>query len=285
MNVYFNDIISNIIKGIYKGGNVNMNKTIGFIGCGNMARAMIGGIVKSNLVSSEKIIASNPSDNSLNKVKEEYNILVTQDNVEVAKASDIIILAIKPDKYFEIIDEIKPYLRKDVVIVTIAAGITLESMSNAMGHDAKVVRTMPNTPALVSEGMSALCANKNITKEELQDVVKVFESFGKVELLEEKLIDIVPAVSGSSPAYVYMFIEALGDGAVLQGMPREMAYRMAAQAVLGAARMVLDTGEHPGKLKDNVCSPGGTTIKAVYTLEKNNFRAAVISAMESCSGK
>ncbi|MBZ9689660.1 pyrroline-5-carboxylate reductase [Clostridium estertheticum] len=262
-----------------------MNKTIGFIGCGNMAQAMIGGIVKSQLVSSEKVIASNPSDKSLNKVKEEYNILVTKDNMEVAKFSDIVILAIKPFKYFDIIDEIKPYLKKDVVIVTIAAGITLEHMSNTLGASAKVIRTMPNTPALVGEGMSALCANKNITKEELQDVVNVFESFGRIEILEENLIDVVPAVSGSSPAYVYMFIEALGDGAVLQGMPRDKAYRMAAQAVLGAAKMVIDTGEHPGKLKDNVCSPGGTTIEAVYTLEKNNFRAAVISAMESCTEK
>ena len=158
-------------------------------------------------------------------------------------------------------------------------------MSNTLGDDAKVIRTMPNTPALVGEGMSALCANKNITKEELQDVVNIFESFGKIEILEEKLIDVVPAVSGSSPAYVYMFIEALGDGAVLQGMPRDKAYKMAAQAVLGAAKMVLETGEHPGKLKDNVCSPGGTTIEAVYTLEKNNFRGSVISAMESCTEK
>jgi len=262
-----------------------MNKTIGFIGCGNMAQAMIGGIVKSNLVSCEKVIASNRSDKSLNKVKKEYNILVTKDNVEVAKVSDIVILAIKPYKYFEVIDEIKPYLKKDVVIVTIAAGITLEDMSNTLGDAAKIIRSMPNTPALVGEGMSALCANKNITKEELQDVVKVFESFGKIEILEENLIDVVPAISGSSPAYVYMFIEALGDGAVLQGMPREKAYKMAAQAVLGAAKMVLETGEHPGKLKDDVCSPGGTTIEAVYTLEKNNFRAAVISAMESCTEK
>ncbi|GCD09344.1 pyrroline-5-carboxylate reductase [Clostridium tagluense] len=262
-----------------------MDKTIGFIGCGNMAQAMIGGIVKSDLVSSKKVIGSNPSDRSLNKVKEEYNILVTKDNVEVAKFSDILILAVKPYKYFEVIHEIKPYLKKAVVIVTIAAGITLAGMSGALGDCAKVIRTMPNTPALVGEGMSALCANKNITKEELQDVVSIFESFGKVEILEENLIEIVPAVSGSSPAYVYMFIEALGDGAVLQGMPRDKAYRMAAQAVLGAAKMVLETGEHPGKLKDNVCSPGGTTIEAVYTLEKNNFRGSVISAMESCTEK
>lgn len=262
-----------------------MNKIIGFIGCGNMAQAIIGGIVKSNLVSNEKVIASNPSDKNLNLVKELYNISITHDNKEVAKISDILILAVKPNKYFYIIDEIKPFLKDEVVIITIAAGITLEHMSNVMGDMAKVIRTMPNTPALVGEGMSALCANKNITKEELQDVVKIFESFGKIEMLEESLLDIVPAVSGSSPAYVYMFIEALGDGAVLQGMPREKAYKMAAQAVLGAAKMVLDTGEHPGKLKDDVCSPGGTTIAAVYTLEKNNFRAAVISAMESCSKK
>ena len=262
-----------------------MNKTIGFIGCGNMAQAMIGGIVKSNLVSSDKVIASNPSNKSLNKVKEQYNILVTGDNKEVAQFSDILILAVKPYKYFEVIDEIKAALKKDVVIVTIAAGITLEHMSKALGDSAKVVRTMPNTPALVGEGMSALCANLNVEPEELEAVIKVFESFGNAEILEEKLIDIVPAVSGSSPAYVYMFIEALGDGAVLQGMPREKAYKMAAQAVLGAAKMVLETGEHPGKLKDNVCSPGGTTIEAVYTLEKNNFRAAVISAMESCTEK
>ena len=262
-----------------------MNKTIGFIGCGNMARAMISGIVKSNLVSSEKIIASNPSDKNLCKVKEEHNIIVTNNNMEVAKFSDIVILAVKPYKYIEVIEEIKPYLKKNVVIVTIAAGITLERMSNLLGEKAKVIRTMPNTPALVGEGMSALCSNINITHDELQDVLKIFESFGKVEILEEKLIDVVPSVSGSSPAYVYMFIEALGDGAVLQGMPRSKAYKMAAQAVLGAAKMVLETGEHPGKLKDDVCSPGGTTIEAVYTLEKNNFRGTVISAMESCTEK
>ena len=260
-----------------------MNKKIGFIGCGNMARAMISGIVKSNLVSSENIIASNPSDKNLSKVKEEHNIIVTNDNIEVARFSDIVILAVKPYKYTEVIEEIKPFLKKNVVIVTIAAGITLERMNSLLGMAAKVIRTMPNTPALVGEGMSALCSNTNTTPDELQDVLEIFESFGKVEILEEKLIDVVPSVSGSSPAYVYMFIEALGDGAVLQGMPRDKAYTMAAQAVLGAAKMVLETGEHPGKLKDDVCSPGGTTIEAVYTLEKNNFRGSVISAMESCT--
>jgi pyrroline-5-carboxylate reductase len=262
-----------------------MNKKIGFIGCGNMAQAMIGGIVKSKLVSSESVIVSNPSNKNLNSVKEQYNIIVTNDNREVAKFSDIVILAVKPYKYLEVIDEIKSHLSSDAIIVTIAAGITLEVMSGVLSGSAKVIRTMPNTPALVGEGMSAICANRNITKEELKEVINIFESFGKTEILEEKLMDVVPAVSGSSPAYVYMFIEALGDGAVLKGMPRDKAYKMAAQAVLGAAKMVLETGEHPGKLKDNVCSPGGTTIEAVYSLEKNNFRGTIISAMESCTDK
>ena len=159
-----------------------MDKTIGFIGCGNMARAMISGIVKSNLVPSENIIASNPSDKNLSKVKEEHNIEVTNDNTEVAKFSDIVILAVKPYKYFEVIEEIKPYLKKNVVIVTIAAGITLDHMSNLLGGTAKVIRTMPNTPALVGEGMSALCSNINITTDELKDVLKIFEKIGRAHV-------------------------------------------------------------------------------------------------------
>jgi pyrroline-5-carboxylate reductase len=144
---------------------------------------------------------------------------------------------------------------------------------------------MPNTPALVSEGMSALSFNGEVSEEEKKMAVKIFESFGKAEMLEESLMDAVPAVSGSSPAYVFMFIEALADGAVLSGIPRDKAYKMAAQSVLGAAKMVLETGKHPGELKDNVCSPGGTTIEAVYTLENNNFRGTVMAAMEACTAK
>ncbi|SQB89737.1 pyrroline-5-carboxylate reductase [Clostridium tetanomorphum] len=144
---------------------------------------------------------------------------------------------------------------------------------------------MPNTPALVGEGMSALCYNELIHEKELEEVINIFKSFGRVEIINEKLMDVVPAVSGSSPAYVYMFIEALADGAVLDGMPRDKAYKMAAQAVLGSAKMILETGEHPGVLKDRVCSPGGTTIEAVYSLEMNNFRGSVIEAMRKCTEK
>jgi pyrroline-5-carboxylate reductase len=262
-----------------------MNKSIGFIGCGNMAQAMIGGIIKSKLVYSKNVIASNRTEDKLNYIKEKYNTRITLDNKEVAKFSDILILAIKPNMYIDVITEIKDFVRSDVIIVTIAAGITIETVEKAFNKDIKIVRTMPNTPALVGEGMSAVCHNNLVDTESLKLVVSIFESFGKVELISEKLIDAIPAISGSSPAYTFMFIEALADGGVLQGIPRDKAYRLAAQAVLGAAKMILETGEHPGRLKDKVCSPGGTTIEAVYTLEKNNFRGAVISAMESCTEK
>ncbi len=153
------------------------------------------------------------------------------------------------------------------------------------GKRIKIVRVMPNTPALVGEGMAAICPNDLVSKEETEEVISIFESFGKAEIVEEKLMDSVTAVSGSSPAYVYMFIEAMADAAVLEGMPRDKAYKFAAQAVLGSAKMVLETGMHPGALKDMVCSPGGTTIKAVATLEKHGFRNAIIEAMRDCAIK
>lgn len=262
-----------------------MDKKIGFIGCGNMAQAMIGGIVKSKLKEPKSVMASNTSCGKLDMMKERYGIITTTSNIEVAKSADIIVLAVKPNKYSAVIEEIKDYIKSDAIIITIAPGITIEKASESFGGSVKIARTMPNTPALVGEAMSAVVFSENMDDSEKSQVISIFESFGRVEMIEEKLMDAIPAISGSSPAYVYMFIEALADGGVLQGIPRSKAYKMAAQAVLGAAKMVLETGEHPGVLKDNVCSPGGTTIEAVYTLEKNNFRGAVISAMESCTEK
>lgn len=262
-----------------------MKKNIGVIGCGNMAQAIIGGIVASNILPGEKILVSDTDEKKLNYIKDKLNVKVTKDNKEIAANSDIIILAIKPNVHHQVIGEIKDCVKDDVVIVTIGAGITIDYIEKAFNRDIKVIRTMPNTPALVGEGMAALCYNNIVSKEEIEEVVSIFESFGKVEIISEKLMDVVPAVSGSSPAYVYMFIEALADGAVLDGMPRDKAYKMAAQSVLGAAKMVLETGEHPGALKDKVCSPGGTTIEAVYSLEMSNFRGAVIQAMRKCTEK
>ena len=262
-----------------------MDKKIGFIGSGNMAKAMIGGIVKSKLVDSNNVIASDLNELALENVKNEYGINVTTNSKEVVKFSDIVIVAVKPNVYDVVLEGVKELVDDKKIIVTIAAGKTIESIENVIGNDKKVIRTMPNTPALVNEGMSALCKNKNITDEELNIVKEIFNSFGKAEIVNEYLIDSVIGVSGSAPAYVFMFIEAMADAAVLAGMPRNQAYTFAAQAVMGSAKMVLETDKHPGELKDMVCSPGGTTIEAVKTLESEGFRSAVIKAIGDCIEK
>lgn len=262
-----------------------MNKTIGFIGCGNMGTAMIGGIIKANIVTSDKITVADLNEKNLKETKLRYGINITTDNREVAKNTDILILSVKPNLYPIVINEIKDHIKEQAIIVTIAAGKDIRSTEDMFGRKVKVVRVMPNTPALVGEGMSAICANEVVTKEEIGEVATIFESFGKAEMVSEKLMDVVTAVSGSSPAYAYMFIEAMADAAVLDGMPRNQAYKFAAQAVLGASKMVLETGIHPGALKDMVCSPGGTTIEAVATLEEKGLRTAVIAAMRNCTKK
>lgn len=262
-----------------------MDKKIGFIGAGNMAQAMIGGIVKSGLVSANSIMASNRSQDTLKSVEERFGVLIATNNKEVAQFADILFLSIKPNKYEEIIEEIKDFVKDDVIIITIAPGISTKDIEIKFGKKLKVVRTMPNTPALVGEGMTAICYNEMIIEEEISLIVKIFESFGKAEIIDEKLIDVIPSISGSSPAYVYIFIEALAEGGVLRGLTWKQSYNLAAQAVLGAAKMVLETGEHPAELRDKVCSPGGTTIAAVYSLEKDNFKGTIINAMEKCTGK
>jgi pyrroline-5-carboxylate reductase len=262
-----------------------MDKIIGFIGCGNMAKAMLNGIIKSNLVLKEDIIASATTKETLEEVKNTYNIKTTLNNVEVANTADIIILAVKPNKYDLVIDEIKESIRKDVIIVNIAAGINIEYIQKRFNRKLKVVKAMPNTPAMVGEGMTAISLSKEINQKETEEIINIFNSFGKVEIIDENLMDAVTAVSGSSPAYIYMLIEAMADAAVIEGMSRKLAYKFASQAVLGAAKMVLETEIHPGQLKDNVCSPKGTTIEAVATLEKNGFRHAIIEAMRVCAKK
>ncbi|MCM0647832.1 pyrroline-5-carboxylate reductase [Clostridium swellfunianum] len=262
-----------------------MDKIIGFIGSGNMGQAMIGGIIKAELVLPQNIIVSDLNEDSLKAVTEKYGINITKDNKEVAKKADILVLSIKPNLYPIVINEIKDYIKENIIIVTIAAGKSLNSTEEAFGKKVKVVRVMPNTPALVGEGMSAACPNTMVSKEETKEIMMILESFGEAELVSERLMDVVTAVSGSAPAYVYMFIEAMADAAVLGGMPRNQAYKFASQTVLGSGKMVLETGMHPGALKDMVCSPGGTTIEAVAKLEEQGLRTAVISAMKSCIEK
>lgn len=258
---------------------------LGFIGTGNMASAIMGGIIKEGLISAEEIMGADLLVQGRERVKEQFGIHVTADNKDVVEKADIIILSVKPQFYEEVICEIRGLIRADQIVITIAPGKTLAWLAEKFGKEVKMVRTMPNTPALVGAGMTAMCPNEYMTEEEIAYVRTLLESFGRVEVVAERLMDVVVSTSGSSPAYVFMMIEAMADAAVSGGMPRMQAYQFAAQAVLGSAKMVLETGKHPGELKDMVCSPGGTTIEAVRTLEEYGFRSAIIEAMKVCEEK
>lgn len=255
---------------------------LGFIGTGNMASAIMGGIIKNQIIPANEIIGADVMEAGRERVKKQFGIQVTADNHEVVKNSDVVILSVKPQFYAEVIAEVKDDVREDQIIITIAPGKTLAWLKEQFGKDVKIVRTMPNTPALVGEGMTAACPNEFMTEDEITYVRTLLSSFGRVEIIPERLMDVVVSVSGSSPAYVFMFIEAMADAAVSGGMPRAQAYQFAAQAVLGSAKMVLETGKHPGELKDMVCSPAGTTIEAVRVLEEKGFRSSVIEAMKTC---
>lgn len=261
------------------------NKNIGFIGCGNMATAMLQGIIGKGLVGKDHLMASAKTEASANRTAERFGIHTGTDNTEVASFSDILILAVKPQLMEEVIFEINRYVKKKTVVVTLAPGKTIAWLAETFGRGIKLVRSMPNTPAAVGEGMTALSPNADVTDEELRDVEEIFDSFGRTSVVPEPMIDVVTGVSGSSPAYVYMFIEALADAGVHEGMPRKQAYEFAAQTVLGSAKMVLESGKHPGELKDAVCSPGGTTIEAVKVLEDKGFRSAIIDATIACIRK
>ena len=258
---------------------------IGFVGCGNMARAILGGIQKRKLVPAEELTASAKTEETRKKIREELGIRAAENNRDAAAFADILILAVKPACMEEVIEEIADAVRPETIVVTLAPGKTLQWLDSTFGKPTKLVRTMPNTPALVGEGMTALCPNAFVTPEELEKVEAIFQSCGKTEVVPEAMIDVVVGASGSSPAYVFLFIEALADAAVADGMPRAMAYEFAAQSVLGSAKLVLETGKHPGELKDMVCSPGGTTMEAVRVLEEKGFRSAVIEASKACVKK
>ena len=255
---------------------------LGFIGCGNMGTAMVKGVLDSGKCTKEEIMISTKSESSLEDKKKVLGVLATTENARVAEFADILFLAVKPQFYAEVIAQIKDTVSEEKIVISIAPGKTLEWLSEQFGKEMKIIRTMPNTPAMVKEGMMGMCVNSLVTEEDIALVREICSGFSKTEVIAEHLMDVVTAVSGSSPAYVFMFIEAMADAAVAGGMPRKQAYTFAAQAVLGSAKMVLETGMHPGELKDMVCSPAGTTIQAVRVLEEKGMRSAVFEAMEKC---
>lgn len=251
---------------------------IGFIGAGNMGYAMLKGAL--TVFDSDKMTYTDVNKERLEEVKLETKVNYCIDNTTCVQQSDIVVLAVKPQYLDDVLRGINSLNLENKIFISIAPGITITSLKEHLGEQVKVIRAMPNTPALVNEGVTAIAYSQdNYTAEEKNTVQQFFESFGEYVELDEKQLDMVVPVSGSSPAYVYMFIEAMADAGVLFGLPRKIAYKLAAQSVLGAAKMVLETGEHPGTLKDAVCSPGGTTIESVKSLEKNSFRGTIIEAM------
>lgn len=258
---------------------------LGFIGCGNMAQAMIKGILTKGLYKKEDIIVSRRNESALTEIQQTLGIQTTTDNKKVASEADLLVLAIKPYQFGEVIPQIADSVKESTLIISIAAGQSIANIEKLFNKDIKLVRTMPNTPALVLAGATGMCYNENVTAPEQSKAVELFESFGVVAVVAESMMDTVIGVSGSSPAYVFMFIEAMADAAVADGMPRAQAYQLAAQSVMGSAKMVLETGKHPGELKDMVCSPGGTTIEAVRVLEEKGLRSAVIEGQKACVKK
>lgn len=258
---------------------------IGFIGLGNMAKAIIGGMLRQEMVKPEEITGTARTQATREKTAAQFGIRTLETNADVAAQSDVLVLAVKPQFLEEVIGQIKDAIKPDALIISIAAGKSIDWLEKAFGRCVKVVRCMPNTPALVGEGCTGVCVNEEVSEEEKDYSIRLMESFGKAILIPERLIDAVGAVSGSSPAYVFMFIEAMADAGVAAGMPRAQAYEFAAQAVYGSAKLVLESGKHPGELKDMVCSPGGTTIQGVRVLEERGMRGAVMDALIACVEK
>ena len=270
---------------------------IGFIGLGNMATAIIGGLLREGTVlgageadgavTAADIVGSAKTEATRRARADQFGIQVEAANRAVAEAADVVVLAVKPQFFPEVIAEIRDCVEGKLVI-SIAAGLTVERIAELFGQPAgamRLIRCMPNTPALVNAGCTAVCPGAGATDADVALCLRLMGSFGRAIVIPERLMDAASAVAGSSPAFVFMFIESLADGAVAAGMPRAQAYEFAAAAVAGSAQLVLETGRHPGDLKDMVCSPGGTTIEGVRALEEGAFRASVMDAVDACVKK
>lgn len=268
-----------LVRGMSKG---TLTQKLAFVGGGQMAEALVGGLIAANLCVPERIWATDPVADRLDVLKRQYGIRVGQSNRDALLWADIVVLAVKPQVLDAVLKDAPVEIQKTLVL-SVAAGIPIRSIAEKCGAGTKVIRAMPNTPAMVREGMTALAIGAGVSDAEAAIARMIFESVGKVIAVEERLMDAVTGLSGSGPAYVFLAIEALADGGVKMGLPRGTAELLAAQTVLGAAKMVLETGEHPARLKDRVASPGGTTIAGLHRLEAGGLRATLIDAVETAT--
>jgi len=256
---------------------------IGFLGAGKMATALAKGWLQACLVATEHVAASDPLSQARDAFARETGVAASADNLKVVAASDVLVLAVKPQHMNDLLDEIRPAVTPQHLVISIAAGVTLGQIYQTLGHTRRLVRVMPNTPCLVGASASAYAFVDQVTQVDRDLVEKLFGSVGRVYALPEKLLDAVTGLSGSGPAYVAVMVEALADGGVRMGLPRDIAVALAAQTVLGAAKMLLETHVHPGVLKDMVASPGGTTIAGLHELERGGVRAALMNAVEAAT--
>jgi pyrroline-5-carboxylate reductase len=258
---------------------------IGFLGAGKMATALAKGFIRAEIVFPKELTACDIIGAAREHFTRETGAETVSSNIEVAKFAGILILAVKPDQAAGVLSELRSRFTKDHLLISIAAGVTLAKLEGALPAGARVIRVMPNTPALVGESASAFALGKSATAADGELAKKLLSAVGMAFQVKETLLDAVTGLSGSGPAYVYLFIDALSDGGVAAGLPRDIATKLAAQTVLGGAKMVLETGQHPGTLKDQVTSPGGTTIEGLHELEKGKLRAAVMSAVRAATEK
>mgnify|MGYP005848985215 CR=1 FL=1 len=258
-------------------------RRIGFIGAGNMAEALVRGLLQAGLFRPQDISASDIKEERLRLFKEGFGVQTFEDNAEVAKRAEILLLAVKPQDMGSVLKGLAPFIDETKILISIAAGVPIAFIDEKLAKKARIIRVMPNTPALMLEGSAGLAKGEHATKEDLEIALKIFQAVGRAVVVEEKLLDAVTGLSGSGPAYVAVVIEALADGGVKMGLPRDVALLLSTQTVLGAARMILETQKHPALLKDMVASPGGTTIAGLHALEQGGLRAALISAVEAAT--
>jgi len=256
-----------------------VNQNIGFIGAGKMGSALIEGILKAGIVKPENIGASDVYEPFLEGLETKFGIRVSPDNSEIVKESEILILAVKPQTLDSVLENLKAEITSEKLLISIAAGVPLSTYENALLEGTRVIRVMPNIAATVSEAASGISPGKNATPEDIKAALEIFSAVGTAVQVPESLMDAVTGLSGSGPAFIFPVIEAMADGAVLEGMDRKSALTLAAQTVLGAAKMALETGMHPGELKDMVTSPAGTTIEGIHALEEAGIRAAFMNAV------
>ncbi len=255
-----------------------MNK-IGFIGCGSIATAMISGLTLSKVFSKDSIYGYDPNKAQLNFINKEYGVNIVESNKALVLKSDVVFLTVKPSVYEIVVNEIKEIINKDTIIIVIAAGVSISKITKMFQKELKFVKAMPNTPAMVGEGITGVSYSKEVLKKDKELIEKIFSSFGKYVEIKENQFDAFTSICGSSPAFVYMFIDAIAEAGTLQGLSKDLVYDMVSQAVLGAAKLVIKTKESPEKLKNDVSTIGGATMEGVIALEKNKFKEIVVNAV------